>query len=73
VFDWSDEYKMTRLKHLYPGEVSRVTLLGSTMLDSPEKLEFRQTHEGLRVSAPQKKPGNYAWVFKIERKQEEKL
>ncbi|MDR2136348.1 MAG: alpha-L-fucosidase [Treponema sp.] len=60
---WSDEYKLTRLKHLYPGEVSRVSMLGS-----PEKLEFRQTHDGLRVSAPQRKPGDYAWVFKIERR-----
>jgi alpha-L-fucosidase len=62
VFAWAEEYRMTRLKQLYPGEVTGVTMLGSE-----EKLQFKQTHEGLRVSSPQKQPGKYAWVFKITR------
>jgi alpha-L-fucosidase len=63
TFAWSDEYKLTALKNLYPGEVTRVTMLGSD-----EPLSFHQTHhDGLRVTAPRIRPGKYLHTLKIER------
>ena len=44
------------------GKVKSVTLLGSK-----EKLAFSQDEAGLRIKLPTQKPGNYGYVFKIER------
>lgn len=62
TYVWSDEYLMTKLACLYPGEVKRVTLLGC---DKP--LEFKQTHGGLRVTMPDENPREEMYVLKIER------
>jgi alpha-L-fucosidase len=63
TFAWSDEYKLTALRSLYPGEVTRVTMLGSD-----EPLQFQQTcQDGLRVTAPGTRPGKYLHTLKIER------
>lgn len=41
-------------------KVQRVSLLGA---DAP--LDFEQTGEGLKINLPQNRPGNIAYVFKI--------
>jgi alpha-L-fucosidase len=46
---------------LLPGEIQSVELLGSA-----DKLLWKRTPEGLVISAPQKKPCDYAYTFRID-------
>lgn len=41
-------------------KVNDVSLLGSS-----EKLQWKQTKEGLQVAVPSKKPCDYAYAFKV--------
>ncbi|TWI85605.1 alpha-L-fucosidase [Lacibacter cauensis] len=43
------------------GAVKKVTLLGAA-----EKINFTQTEKGITIQQPQTKPGEHAWVFKLE-------
>jgi alpha-L-fucosidase len=45
---------------LAQGETANVALLGSD-----EKLTWRQTADGLRIKLPSRKPGNFAYTYKI--------
>lgn len=61
--NWTDgEYKMERMSELYPGEITKVTMLGVD-----KELDFSWSPDGLTVSAPKTKPCEYAYVLKIER------
>jgi alpha-L-fucosidase len=44
----------------YPGEIARIGLLGSNA-----NLKWSRDANGLTVKLPQKQPGDYAYVFKI--------
>lgn len=48
---------------LYPSEIASITMLGDG-----KELKWEMTKEGLRIETPKKKPCDYAFVFKIERK-----
>jgi alpha-L-fucosidase len=48
---------------LYPSEIASISMLGD---DQP--LKWEMTKEGLVVNTPKTKPGDYAYVFKIVRK-----
>ncbi|MCI8350061.1 MAG: alpha-L-fucosidase [Oscillospiraceae bacterium] len=52
------------LAGLYPGEVEKVSMLGSG-----ELLDWKQTEKGLWVAPPKEKPCRHAFVLKIIRKQ----
>ncbi|MEM6378756.1 MAG: alpha-L-fucosidase C-terminal domain-containing protein, partial [Bacteroidota bacterium] len=66
ALDWSEEGEMlvtTLAKeagHLDKA-IQKVSLLGSD-----QSLEWKQTDEGLRIQLPAEKPGDHAFVFKIE-------
>jgi alpha-L-fucosidase len=48
---------------LYPSEIKSVTMLGDG-----QELKWEMTDAGMKISTPEKKPGDYAFVFKIVRK-----
>jgi hypothetical protein len=56
----------------YPGfykeEIKRITMLGDG-----KELKWRWTKRGLVIDSPEKKPGKYAYAFKIERLHHPKL
>jgi len=61
--NWTDgEYTLKRIGELYPGEVSKVTMLGVD-----KNLDYKWSIDGLVVSSPKVKPCDYAYVLKIER------
>jgi alpha-L-fucosidase len=68
ALNWPDSGKLT-VKTLatgssqYPKEVGRVELLGS-----PGALKFERSAEGLTVTMPDRKPGNFAYALKIQAK-----
>jgi len=51
-----------RYPGFYPEEIKRITLLGDDT-----DLEWRMTTRGLIIKTPEDRPGDYAYVFKIER------
>ena len=50
------------LKHLYPGEVRSVSMLGVQ-----QEVEWSLSNAGLMVKPPVEKPCDHAFVFKIVR------
>ncbi len=58
----SNQATLTELKQLYPSEIASVEMLGS---DQP--LDWQMTDEGLVISAPDAKPCENAFTFKINR------
>jgi alpha-L-fucosidase len=48
---------------LYPSEIASVTMLGDG-----KELKWEMTKEGMRIYAPEKRPCDYAYVFRIVRK-----
>lgn len=61
---WPKEhYLFKTLASLYPGEIARVSMLGTD-----EPLCWKMTDEGLRVAVPKDKPCEDAFVVKIERR-----
>ena len=48
---------------LYPSEIASITMLGDG-----HELKWEMTKTGLSIETPKTKPGDYAYVFKIERK-----
>jgi alpha-L-fucosidase len=60
---WPNEpVKIESYKQLYEEEIESVTMLG---FDG--QLEWSLSREGLTIMPPPEKPGDYAFVFKIER------
>jgi alpha-L-fucosidase len=61
---WTDgEYTMKQLGGLYPEEIEKISMLG---IDKPLAWTFRDG--ALVVESPKTKPCDYAYVLKIERK-----
>jgi alpha-L-fucosidase len=48
---------------LYPSEIVSITMLGDD-----KELKWEMTKEGLSIETPQKKPCDYAYVFRIVRR-----
>jgi len=72
TFAWSGKYDgeeftvggapQPRYPGFYREEIKRITMLGDG-----RELDWRLTPQGLLIKTPDKKPGDYAYVFKIER------
>jgi len=61
---WPEKKATVRsMKRLYPGEIESVRLLG---ID--KELAWSMTDNGLEIDMPEQKPCEYAFVFKITRK-----
>jgi len=59
VLDWPG--KQTVIKSLKNAKIKSVSMLGLN-----EKLEWKQTEEGLTIKTPIHRPGDHAYTFKIE-------
>jgi len=71
ILDWPGESVLvksfaprgTTWPGLYPSEITSVTMLGDG-----RELKWEMTKEGIRISTPDKKPCDYAYVIRIVRK-----
>lgn len=63
--DWAGDTQVIRTLgtkgKLYPGDIKKITLLGSE-----QTLSWKQNPEALVIDLPKNKSGNYAYVFKIQ-------
>lgn len=57
------EVVIESLKHLYPTEIKTVKMLGVD-----HDLSWKMTDAGLKIGMPERKPCDYAYTIKIERK-----
>jgi alpha-L-fucosidase len=53
------------IKSLNKEAIADAKILNVQLLGSDEKIEWQQTGEGLKLTFPQIKPCDYAYVFKI--------
>ena len=58
------DFTIESMDKLFDNEVESVELLGSN-----EKVEWKQTKDGLHISRPDNKPCDHAVSFKINRKE----
>ncbi len=62
--EWSNhEYVLEKTKELYEQEISKITMVGVD-----EELIWKMSDNGLVIKDPGKRPCDYAYVLKIERK-----
>ena len=60
----SKDFTIESIDKLFDNEVESVELLGSN-----EKVEWKQTKDGLHITRPDNKPCDHAVSFKINRKE----
>jgi alpha-L-fucosidase len=63
ILNWSPNGVL--IKSVNKKAVADATLLSVEMLGSNEKIEWKMTDKGLKLSAPKNKPGQYAYVYKL--------
>ena len=63
ILNWSDNG--TLIKSLNKESIADAKIVGINLLGSDEKIDWKQTDEGLKISFPQNKPCEYAYSFKI--------
>ena len=63
VLNWGDDGVC--IKSLNNEVINNAQIRNITLLGSDEKIEWKQTNEGLKLSFPQNKPCDYAYAFKI--------
>lgn len=63
ALNWGDTDLL--IKSLNENAISDAEILNVTLLGSDEKIDWKQTKEGLKLSFPEKKPCEYAYSFKI--------
>ncbi len=64
ALDWEDDATIT-LKALSAANSSDLKIKDVTMVGSNEKLKWKQTSAGLKITFPKIKPSDYAHAFKI--------
>lgn len=63
ILNWSDNG--TLIKSLNKESIADAKIVRINLLGSDEKIDWKQTDEGLKISFPQNKPCEYAYSFKI--------
>lgn len=63
ILNWSDNGIL--IKSLDKEAIADARILDISLLGSDEKINWKQTDEGLKIFFPEKKPCEYAYSFKI--------